>query len=82
MSQDEKRLYFAKRQEACRKDIERSFGVLHTHFAIIRNSCRQWNMDTISNIMFGCCILYNMMIEDESCLGLENVLLGLGRRVV
>jgi hypothetical protein len=36
-------------------------------------------MDTISNIMFACCILHNMIVEDESDVpGLENILGGLG----
>jgi hypothetical protein len=29
-----KNKYFAKAQEACRKDVERSFGVLQSRFAI------------------------------------------------
>jgi hypothetical protein len=37
---DEKRAHFAKRQEACRKDLERCFGVLQARFAIIQNPCR------------------------------------------
>jgi hypothetical protein len=73
--EDEKRKHFAKRQEACRKDVERCFGVLQARFAIIRNPCRQWGMQGISNIMFACCILHNMIIDDESGVqGLENVL--------
>ena len=62
---DEKRKYFAKRQEACRKDVKRCIGVLQARFSIIRNPCRQWSMDTISDIMFACCILYNMILVDE-----------------
>jgi hypothetical protein len=78
MPGDEKRAHFAKRQEACRKDVERCFGVLQARFAIIRNPCRQWSMDTISDIMFACCILHNMILEDESdVVGLENILGGL-----
>jgi len=73
--QDEKMKHFAQRQEACRKDVERCFGVLQARFAIIRNPCRQWGMQGISDIMFACCILHNMIIDDESGVdGLENVL--------
>jgi hypothetical protein len=37
-----------------------------------------WNMDTISNIMFACCILHNMIVEDENDVpGLKNILGGL-----
>jgi hypothetical protein len=38
---DEKKKHFASRQEACRKDVERCFGVLQARFSIIRNPCRQ-----------------------------------------
>ena len=40
MSGDEKMKHFASRQESCRKDVERCFGVLQARFAIIRNPCR------------------------------------------
>jgi hypothetical protein len=62
---DEKRAYFAERQEAVRKDVERYLGVLQACFAIIRNPSRFWNMETISVIMFTCYILHNMIVEDE-----------------
>jgi hypothetical protein len=71
---DEKRKHFASRQEACRKDVERCFGVLQARFSIIRNPCRQWSLDTIADIMFACCILHNMIMDDEHDVpGLENV---------
>ena len=55
--------------------MERCFGVLQARFAIIRNPCRQWGMQGISDIMFACCILHNMILDDESGVqGLENVL--------
>ena len=34
--QGNKKKYFAKAQEACRKDVERAFGVLQARFAIVR----------------------------------------------
>ena len=71
---DEKRKHFASRQEACRKDVERCFGVLQARFSIIRNPCRQWSLDTIADIMFVCCILHNMIMDDEHDVhGLENI---------
>ena len=54
--------------------MERYFGVLQARFAIIRNPCRQWGMQGIADIMFACCILHNMILDDESGVqGLENV---------
>lgn len=77
MPGDEKRKHFASRQEACRKDVERCFGVLQARFAIIRNPCWQWSMETIADIMFACCILHNMILDDEHDVpGLENILAG------
>jgi hypothetical protein len=74
---DEKRKHFASRQETCRKDVERCFGVLQARFAIIRNMCRQWKMETIADIMFACCIIHNMILDDEHDVpGLENILAG------
>ena len=73
--QDEKMKHFAKRQGACRKDVERYFDILQVRFAIIRNPCRQWGMQGISDIMFTCCILHNMILDDKNGVqGLENVL--------
>jgi hypothetical protein len=75
MPQDEKRAHFAERQEAVRKDVERCFGVLQARFAIIRNPCRHWSMAIISDIMFTCCILHNMILEDEEIVeGLEDII--------
>jgi hypothetical protein len=72
---DEKRAYFASRQEAVRKDVERCFEVLQARFAIIKNPSRHWNVDFISNIMFTCCILHNMILEDEQDVeGLEDII--------
>ena len=61
----EKNKFFAKAQEACRKDIERAFGVLQAHFAIVRGPARYWDLETLGEIMTACIILHNMIIEDE-----------------
>jgi hypothetical protein len=71
--QGEKRKHFAEVQEATRKDIERCFGVLQARFQIVKNPCRQWDMDTMDDIMLACCIMHNMIIEDEQDLGLEDL---------
>lgn len=62
-------------KEVCQKDVEWCFEVLQLRFAIICNPCRQWSMDVISNIIFACCILHNLILEDKcDVLGLENIL--------
>ena len=60
-----KKKYFAMRQEACRKDVERAFGVLQSRFAIIAGSTRFWRKSVLHDIMSTCIILHNMIIEDE-----------------
>ena len=42
--------YFAKAQEAVRKDVERAFGVLQSRFAIVRGPARFWDKDTLREI--------------------------------
>ena len=39
---DEKSKKFAREQEACRKDVERAFGVLQSRWAIMRHPSRTW----------------------------------------
>ena len=73
--QDERCNYFAERQEAICKDAKRCFGVLQARFAIIQNPCRHWSMNLISNIMFTCCILHNMILGDkEGVEGLDDII--------
>jgi hypothetical protein len=50
-SRGKKKKYFAKAQEACRKDVEHAFGVLQSGFAIVRGSARLWDEDSLGNIM-------------------------------
>ncbi|KAL5848403.1 hypothetical protein ACOSQ4_006416 [Xanthoceras sorbifolium] len=38
-----KKRLFAMKQEACRKDVERAFGVLQSRFAIVKGPARFWN---------------------------------------
>ena len=53
------------KQEACRKDVERAFGVLQSRFAIIAGPARFWRKDVLHDIMSACIIMHNMIIEDE-----------------
>jgi len=63
--QGNKKKYFAKAQEACRKDVERAFGVLQARFAIVRRPARLWDEDMLGEIMNACIIMHNMIVEDE-----------------
>ncbi|XP_015697120.1 uncharacterized protein LOC107305094 [Oryza brachyantha] len=65
MPQGNKRKYFAKAQEADRKDVEQAFGVLQSRFAIVRGSARFWDTKTLGQIMRACIIMNNMIVEDE-----------------
>lgn len=60
-----KHKHFGKAQEAQRKDIERTFGVLQSRLAIVLGPARFYNMDVLANIMTCCVILHNMIVEDE-----------------
>ena len=60
-----KKKYFAMKQEACRKDVERAFGVLKSRFAIVAGPARFWRKDVLHDIMTTCIIMHNMIIEDE-----------------
>ena len=60
-----KKQYFAKKQESCRKDVERAFGALQSRFAIVQGPTRFWNKHVLHDIMTACIIMHNMIIEDE-----------------
>jgi hypothetical protein len=72
---------FTKNQEACRKDIERAFGVLQAKFAIVRGPARFWDKETLVDVMTCCVILHNMIIEDERGLNLPCFYDNVGTRV-
>jgi hypothetical protein len=55
---------FAKTQEACRKDVERCFGVLKQRFAFVDQPIRLHNFETIV-ILQALVILNNMIVESE-----------------
>ncbi|XP_062180633.1 uncharacterized protein LOC133885025 [Phragmites australis] len=63
--QGNKRIYFAKTQEVVRKDFERAFGMLQSHFAIILGPGRLWDQKMLWQIMTTCVIMHNMIIENE-----------------
>ncbi|GJU48963.1 ALP1-like protein [Tanacetum coccineum] len=65
VTRDEKNLKFKRVQEAARKDIERAFRVLQSHWGIIRQPARAMQINTLKRIMYCCIILHNMILEDE-----------------
>jgi len=65
LPQCEKDRLFAEHQDGARKDVERAFGVLQARFAIIRSPACMWQMRSLTEIMYACVILHNMIVEDE-----------------
>ncbi|GAA0149055.1 hypothetical protein LIER_08325 [Lithospermum erythrorhizon] len=63
--QGEREKLFVERQQAYRKDVEQTFGVLQSRFQIIRQPARLWDLSDLSTIMRACIILHNMIVEDE-----------------
>jgi hypothetical protein len=45
--EEEKCRRFVKEQDACRKDVERAFGVIQSRYAIIRHSTETWSHETM-----------------------------------
>ncbi|XP_019166679.1 PREDICTED: uncharacterized protein LOC109162433 [Ipomoea nil] len=60
-----KKKLFAMMQEACRKDIERAFGVVQSRFVIVKGPANFWDKCVLHDIMPSCIIMHNMIIEDE-----------------
>lgn len=63
--QDAASSYYAKLQEAARKDIERAFGGLQACWHIISHPCRLWLLHDIRRIMYACIVLHNMVVEER-----------------
>ncbi|XP_020146623.1 uncharacterized protein [Aegilops tauschii subsp. strangulata] len=61
----QKKSHFAQRQEATRKDIHRTFGVLQGRFAVVRGPAKQHDPKTLWEVMTCCVIMHNMIVEDE-----------------
>jgi hypothetical protein len=60
-----KKSWFAKCHKACRKHIERAFGVLQDRFAIVWYPAFTWLKDQIWEVMNACVTMQNMITEIE-----------------
>ncbi|DAZ97814.1 TPA: hypothetical protein N0F65_002484 [Lagenidium giganteum] len=61
-----KEAHFTRRQESCRKDVERSFGVLKGRFHIIDRPSRLWSISDMEIVYLTCIILHNVIIEHDT----------------
>ncbi len=53
-------------QETTRKDVkQRLIWSVVIKMGYHKNLCNQWDLATVSNIVLGCVIMHNMIIEDE-----------------
>jgi hypothetical protein len=52
-------------QEACRKDIERAFGVLKTTWQCVDRPIHLYHLDDIADRIACCLVLHNMLVTDR-----------------
>ncbi|KAH9111989.1 hypothetical protein LEN26_013342 [Aphanomyces euteiches] len=65
----QKKKHYSKMHEACRKDVERAFGVLQGRWHILAKPCKLWFKEDMAIIMRACIILHNMIIEHDTMTG-------------
>ena len=56
---------FSQWQEACRKDIERAFGILQGKFQCMARPFHQWDLERLTNRVACCLVLHNMCVADR-----------------
>ncbi|XP_023736243.1 uncharacterized protein LOC111884153 [Lactuca sativa] len=61
---DRKRLKFKRAKERARKDIERAFGAFEKHCHILKY-LTPYMEKKMSEVMYTCIILHNIILEDE-----------------
>jgi hypothetical protein len=69
---EKKNRRFSKRQEACRKYVERAFGVLQSRWTIVRHPARTWSTEVMWEVITACVIIHNMIVEDEHDEGIHD----------
>nr|GEW40153.1 hypothetical protein [Tanacetum cinerariifolium] len=62
---DHKRLQYKAMHEEARKDVEREFGVLKKQWAMLATLAWAYIKEKLTNIMYTCIILPNMIIKDR-----------------
>ncbi|GJV38044.1 ALP1-like protein [Tanacetum coccineum] len=62
---DHKRILYKTKHEAARKDVERAFGVLKLKWKLIKYPARGMTQSRLSDVMYTCIILHNMIIHDN-----------------
>nr|GEX51434.1 protein ALP1-like [Tanacetum cinerariifolium] len=62
---DQKRILYKTNHEAAKKDVERASGVLKQKWKIIKYPARGLTQSRLSDIMYTCIILHNMIIHDN-----------------
>ncbi|KAH9080818.1 hypothetical protein Ae201684P_007906 [Aphanomyces euteiches] len=60
-----KKKHFVRMQEACRKDVERAFGVLQGHWHILTKPFKLWFKEDMAMVIRACIIMHNMIIEHD-----------------
>jgi hypothetical protein len=57
----EQELYWSKRLESVRKDVECFFGILKGRFRILKLPLQYHTVDRVDSVFFSCCVLHNML---------------------
>ena len=65
-------IFFSKRLESARKDVERFFGILKVRFRILKLSLAYQQQRLIDYVFFTCCILHNMLHTYDGMDGLQE----------
>ncbi|GJV01755.1 ALP1-like protein [Tanacetum coccineum] len=62
---DHKRILYKMKHETAKKDVERAFGVLKKKWKLIKHPARGMSRRRLSDVMYTCIILHNMIIHDN-----------------